>query len=269
MGTELRNKGYKPDVSVIIDTYNYGRFIDQAIDSVLQQTLPERRREIIVVDDGSTDDTPERVAKYSGQIQYIRKNNGGQASAFNAGVNAAQGPIVCFLDSDDFYYPTKLAAVVKKFSQDPSVGVVYDRYDIVDEANSILAKDMPPKLYTGDLEGRTLLGYVTGSPSSGISIRRERLSSISIPEEPFRISADYFYLNILPLTTKVGTIMEALHAYRLHDRNMYLAQTRVTQQKIHPRQRETIWAYAADNFGKRFVRGVHTYSWLGERALGQ
>jgi glycosyltransferase involved in cell wall biosynthesis len=75
----------RPYVSVLIDTYNYGRFIEQAIESVLSQDFTMERVEILVVDDGSTDDTEERVKKYGAKIRYLRKENGGQASAFNLG----------------------------------------------------------------------------------------------------------------------------------------------------------------------------------------
>jgi glycosyltransferase involved in cell wall biosynthesis len=79
-----------PCVSVLIDTYNYGHFIEEAVESVLAQDFPEREREIVVVDDGSTDDTPERLKKFGHAITYLRKPNGGQASAFNLGFGFAR-----------------------------------------------------------------------------------------------------------------------------------------------------------------------------------
>lgn len=246
---------------MVIDTYNYGHFLGQAIDSVLEQTLPEDQREVIVVDDGSTDNTQALVSSYGEQIHYIRKSNGGQASAFNVGVSEARGRIVCFLDADDIYYPDKLSRVVHFLAKDMSVGVVYNRYDIIDEKNRIVARAVPPKLYAGNIEGRILLGYVTGSPSSGISARREVLERVYIPEEPFRISADYFYLNILPLVARVGVIEDSLHAYRRHSSNAYLAKTSAMQQAIHANQHRAIWMYAAERLHKQYVRGVHSYAW--------
>src|SRR6266480_2874239 len=98
-----------PLISVLIDTYNYGRYIEQAIDSVLAQDLPTAEREILVVDDGSTDDTPERIRKYGTAINYLRKRNAGQASAFNFGLTRARGKIVALLDADDYWLPGKLS----------------------------------------------------------------------------------------------------------------------------------------------------------------
>src|SRR5208283_2761542 len=94
-----------PLISVLIDTYNHERFIEQAILSVLEQDFPASGREILVVDDGSQDRTPEIAAKFGPQVRLLRKANGGQASAFNAGIPECQGEIVAFLDGDDWWAP--------------------------------------------------------------------------------------------------------------------------------------------------------------------
>ena len=87
-----------PFVSVLIDTYNHERFIEEAIQSVLSQDFPASEREILVVDDGSTDRTAEILRKFASQIRILRKPNGGQASAFNLGIPQCRGEIVAFLD---------------------------------------------------------------------------------------------------------------------------------------------------------------------------
>src|ERR1700692_4536840 len=97
-----------PLVTVLIDTYNYGRYIEEAVGSVLAQDFPTEQREILVVDDGSTDDTEERLRRFGDSINYLRKPNGGQASAFNFGLESARGEIVAFLDADDYWLPRKL-----------------------------------------------------------------------------------------------------------------------------------------------------------------
>jgi glycosyltransferase involved in cell wall biosynthesis len=86
---------------VLIDTYNHERFIEQTIVSVLEQDFPTADREIIVVDDGSADGTPEIVKKFEPRVRLLRKKNGGQASAFNAGIPQCKGEIVTFLDGGD------------------------------------------------------------------------------------------------------------------------------------------------------------------------
>src|SRR3954463_15706064 len=114
----------KPLVSVLIDTYNHERFIEQAIVSVLEQDFPRDDREIIVVDDGSTDGTPEIVSKFGPGLRLLRKANGGQASAFNAGIPECKGEIVAFLDGDDWWAVPKLAAVANALASDSNVGLV-------------------------------------------------------------------------------------------------------------------------------------------------
>src|SRR3954469_17707313 len=103
-----------PLVSIIIDNYNYGRFIGDAIDSALAQTYANK--EVIVVDDGSTDNSREIINGYSGRIQSVFKNNGGQSSALNAGFAASHGDVVYFLDADDVLFPDAVENVIREFN---------------------------------------------------------------------------------------------------------------------------------------------------------
>ncbi|MCD8491788.1 MAG: glycosyltransferase family 2 protein [Geovibrio sp.] len=99
----------RPFISVILNNYNYGRYLEDAVRSVLGQKF--RDFELVIVDDGSEDDSrviSERLAAEDSRISLVFKENGGQASAFNAGVNASRGEVLCFLDSDDMYTPDKL-----------------------------------------------------------------------------------------------------------------------------------------------------------------
>jgi len=114
----------RPVITVLIDAYNYGRFIEQAIESVLSLDFAMEQVEILVVDDGSTDDTAERVKKYGGAIRYLRKENGGQASAFNLGFAEARGEFVFTLDADDYFLPGKLRRVMEEFEKHPEVGMI-------------------------------------------------------------------------------------------------------------------------------------------------
>src|ERR1043166_191328 len=103
--------------SVVINNHNYGRYLRDAIESALAQTHPEV--EVIVVDDGSTDDSRDVIASYGDRVQAINKANGGQASALNVGVAAAHGEVLFFLDSDDMLRPDIVRQVVAGFEADP------------------------------------------------------------------------------------------------------------------------------------------------------
>jgi len=109
-------------VSVVIPTYNCGPFAVEAVRSVLAQTVPAH--EIIVVDDGSTDDTASRVAEFGSRVRYIRKENGGVSSARNRGIAEATGDLIAFLDADDVWHPRKLEIQVTVLENHPEIGLV-------------------------------------------------------------------------------------------------------------------------------------------------
>src|SRR5688572_4229057 len=122
-----------PKVSVIIASYNYGRFVGQAIRSVLDQTW--RDREVIVVDDGSTDDTAAVVRTFGDSVRAIHQANRGLSGARNTGLRAASGQYVACLDSDDLWLPDKLARQVAVLDARPDVGLVYADAVYFDDAS--------------------------------------------------------------------------------------------------------------------------------------
>src|SRR3712207_366484 len=107
-------------VSILVNNFNYGRFLAEAIDSALAQ--PYRPIEVVVVDDGSTDNSREIIAAYGDRVRTVLKPNGGRGSTFNAGWAAARGDVICFLDADDAFTPDKVARVMETFRQNPDAG---------------------------------------------------------------------------------------------------------------------------------------------------
>lgn len=121
-----------PQVSIIIPTYNRAHFIKQAVESALIQTYQDF--ELIVVDDGSTDDTKQVLADYAGRLQYIYQPNQGRSAARNRGIELAQGEYIAFLDSDDLWLPNKLSRQVPALDTAPdNVALVHGYKQIVDE----------------------------------------------------------------------------------------------------------------------------------------
>lgn len=108
-------------VSVIIPTYNYGDFIEDAIKSTLAQKIEDL--EIIVVDDGSTDDTAAKIRKYSSKVKYIYQKNSGQAAARNTGILNSTGEFIQFLDSDDILGPGKIIGQIRYLKANPQARV--------------------------------------------------------------------------------------------------------------------------------------------------
>src|SRR2546430_12070413 len=122
---DQRMSAPRPLVSILINNYNYGRFLREAIDSALRQTYTNT--EVIVVDDGSTDDSRPIIAGYGSRIVPVLKENGGQASAFNAGFAVSKGELVCLLDSDDVWITEKVERVVQAALSRPTAVLIYHR----------------------------------------------------------------------------------------------------------------------------------------------
>ncbi len=126
-----------PEISVIIPTYNRGRFVCQAIESVLAQTF--RDFEVIVIDDGSTDDTAETLAPYRSDIRYVRQDRCGRSAARNRGIGLAGGRYCAFLDSDDTWFPDKLARQIAELGRNPALGLLHGPVEVVDEEGALMA----------------------------------------------------------------------------------------------------------------------------------
>ena len=213
-------------ISVIIDTYNYGRFIEKAIDSVINQDFPENDFEIIVVDDGSMDGTQKIVRKYKDKIKYIYKENAGQASAFNAGFENAHGRIIVFLDSDDYYQPNKLERIAKEFQACESIDVVYHCLSLVDKDYRIIGEWPDRKI---EIEKHPLKSYLSGKtpfafPTPSICVRADCLKKIMPIPEGFNITADSYIIYSLPFVAReFALINEKLANLMVHDSSYWSA----------------------------------------------
>ena len=209
-------------VSVVIPNYNYGRFLAQAVESVREQTLPVK--EIIVVDDGSTDDSAEVLAGYGAQIKVIRQRNEGVGAARNCGVQAATGDLVAFLDADDYWLPQKLELQVQRFLAEPDLGLIHCGMQIVDVAGNPLAER---------LEGRegwlaenllTLKPGVVTTSGSAVMIPRAVFESVGgfDPNRLLHPSEDWDLSYRIACRYKIGFVPEALVQYRQHGVNGHL-----------------------------------------------
>ncbi|MGI8792789.1 MAG: glycosyltransferase [Acidimicrobiales bacterium] len=205
-------------VSVVIPSYNYGRFIAEAVDSVLAQTLPPK--EVIVVDDGSTDDTLARLGQYRGSIDLITQANAGVSVARNSGVQHSTGDIVAFLDADDVWAPQKLERQVERFERDAGVGLVHCCLQEVDEVGRLVGKP------TEGLEGWVseellLLRRPVVGCSSCVAVRRSVHDEIGGFDPRLSTSADWDYAYRVAERYRVALVPEALVHYRGHGSNMH------------------------------------------------
>jgi glycosyltransferase involved in cell wall biosynthesis len=160
-------------LSVLINCYNYGRFVVEAIESALAQSVPPT--EVIVVDDGSTDDTSKILEEhYAGHsvVRVIRQRNGGQLSAFVLAMEHASGDLLCFLDADDKYEPGHLENVTGTFAQHSDVDFVFTAHREFGDADEVV-RLAPNDLTLGFSVIATLKGRVyVGSITSTLAMRR-------------------------------------------------------------------------------------------------
>lgn len=202
-------------VSVVIPTYNYGRFISDAINSVLAQTRPPD--EIIVVDDGSTDDTAETVSKFGDRVKYIHQNNAGVCDARNRGVRESIGELIAFLDADDTWEPTKLEKQAAKFRGDPAIGLVHSG---MREFDSETGETIRMHLDGGeDGVAESLLlwdGPVIVGPGGTIMVSRKAFDDVSGFDTRMKVGEDWDFCYRVARKFKVGFVMEALVNYRNH-----------------------------------------------------
>jgi len=219
-------RSMKPPVSILIDTFNHERFIEQAIVSVLEQDGLARDAEILVIDDGSIDRTPEIVQRFAPRVRLLRKKNGGQASAFNEGVPETTGEIVALLDGDDWWTRDKLAVVLEEFSSSPAIGMVGHGCQIADQNSNVTRVVQPDRTYHLDLrsvESAKLFDRLKGFfGTSRAAYRRSVLDRILPVPEALVFEADEFLWSIGAAVTEFTVLEQALVYYRLHDSNLYM-----------------------------------------------
>jgi hypothetical protein len=216
----------KPLISIIINNYNYDRFLAQAIDSALAQTYANR--EVIVVDDCSTDSSREVIAQYSDRIiPVLHTTNGKQGAAFNSGFAHCQGDIILFLDADDYLYPEALERIVSAW--DTGISKVHYRLDVVDEAGQKRGFSYPPATQPLDHDEvwRILLetGTYNGTPTSGNALSRVALSQVMPIATEYATTSDDYLSVLIPLHGNVVAIESPLAAYRLHGSNQWAMTT--------------------------------------------
>lgn len=216
----------RPFISVLIDTFNHERFIEAAVNSVLAQAFPTSDREILVVDDGSTDKTSEILHKFEPQIRILRKPNGGQASAFNVGIPECRGELIAFLDGDDRWLPGKLSHVAGLMAADPSLGAV--GHAIVQATEGGLEQIIAPMSQT-----RFRLDSVASAQffrlnrcylgTSRLTLRAQIARRILPIPESLVFEADEYLFTLAPILADAVILPDPLTCYRIHGSNLFMA----------------------------------------------
>jgi hypothetical protein len=209
-----------PLASIVISSYNYGRFLPDVIDSALGQTYS--KTEVIVVDDGSADHSREVIAGYGERVLPLWKANGGQASALNAGYRASRGEVIFFVDSDDLLLPTAVEKALPFFA-DPRVAKVHWSLWTVDDKGQGSGDAIMPDLPEGDLRAAVIrdgpYGYLWPDTTGNAWARWFLERVLPMPEEEFRTCPDLYLCGLAPLFGIIGRIPEPQGCWRSHSQN--------------------------------------------------
>jgi glycosyltransferase involved in cell wall biosynthesis len=211
------------DVSVVIPNHNYGRFVVDAVRSVLAQTDVDGRVEVVVVDNGSTDDSLERLATIGDpRVRIVSQTNRGQAGARNRGILESTAPLLAFLDADDLWEPGKLAPQLALLER-PEIGLVYCGLRLVD------VDDRPTgEVSTPRHRGRVLDAFarnpaeaiVLGGESTAV-VRRTVLAETNLYEPSLSIAAGWDLWRRVAARTEVDFVDAPLVRYRQHGTNAH------------------------------------------------
>lgn len=265
----------RPLVSILINNYNYAPFLGEAIESALGQTYA--KTEVVVVDDGSTDDSRRVIDCYGARIVPVLKENGGQGSAFNAGFAACRGGIICFLDSDDVFFPDKVERVVDLFGRHPNVMWVQNNLSLTDGRLRQVGVSVPNTQGSGVVRAApvTCLEHkVRFVLCSGISVRRrvaERF--LPIPEanvSEWRYCADTYVGFWSAVAGDCYQLAESLGYYRRQDHQRFLTDNdviRLLERQI--RVEERLSAMWSAKTGRRQVGSdVYKHTMVAESLRG-
>ena len=213
----------EPLVSVVITAYNYAEFVATALNSVLEQDY--RRMEIIVADDGSTDETPIIVGRYEERdprVRLLRGPNIGQPANTSRGFAAATGDIICFLDADDEFRPGKIEATIQAFRRSPNCGLCLHPMQKVDERGRPFGDPFPKFIDSGWLLERLLDngGRCSFPATSAIAIRREVGNRIFPIQSDYSRVGDAYIHYPAAFLTNVCVVSGTYSLYRCHQRSM-------------------------------------------------
>ena len=207
-----------PLITVVIVNYNYGRYLGKCLDSVFAQTY--RNIEVIVVDDGSTDNSLEVLQPYSERILLVQQGNKGVSAARNVGLAKSRGQWIAFLDSDDTWRPEKLQEQSNYF-QDPAVGMVFCGLEFTDDSGRRLGYTRP--LLSGDflLQLVTFTSPAIGGGSTAI-VRSECLRRLGVFDEQLSTAADLDMWVRIAAQYEIRAVPAPLVKYRCHSTSMHL-----------------------------------------------
>jgi hypothetical protein len=218
-------------VSILIANHNYGRYLPEALDAALAQSWGDV--EVVVADDGSTDDSRDVIAGYGDRVTALLQGQAGQASALNAAFERCSGEVICLLDADDVFTADKAERVVAALSALPGARLVHHQMRTIDAQGYPSGGAWPRRLWHGDLRERVerTAGWFPHAVTSGLAFPRDyaeqmfpiptapRIGRGPLGEVPIEIKPDTWLAGPAPFLGPVAAVERVLALYRVHGGN--------------------------------------------------
>jgi len=205
----------EPQVSIIMPVYNGEKYIVEAIESILNQSY--KNYEIIIVNDGSTDNTFDKTRLYlqRSNIKYVEQDNRGLPAALNTGIRASSGEYIAFLDCDDLWMPYKLDMQMVFMKEHPDVGLAHGNISYIDQHGTPFTPDSP---YQTDISGNCFPELFMGNRIAVLTvlIKKECVANVGFFDEDFKYADDYDMWLRISRHYPLGHIDKCLAAYRKH-----------------------------------------------------
>ena len=224
-----------PLVSIVTAAYNAAPYLEETIASVLDQDYPNV--EYIVLDDGSTDETPEIIARYTTRLLHVRHDNLGESRTVNRGFELTHGDIIGVVSADDPLLPGIVTAMVQRFGIDPLVLVVYPDWEMIDEAGRVIQH-----ITTYDYSYQNMVRWHHCVPGPGTFFRRSVVSRLGGRDPSFRYAADYDFWLQAGLLGTFSRLPRTLARYRYHAGSASVSQLGPSMARDHIRATEKLFA---------------------------
>lgn len=206
-----------PLVSIVVPVYNQGQYLDEAVQSLLSQTY--RHIEIIALDDGSTDTTPQVLTKYTGRLYWESHPNMGQSRTLNKGWQMAKGGLLSYLSGDDALLPEAIATSVEYLTRNPKNVLTYCDFNLIDPCSRIIRQVTTP-----DFNFQRMITDVICPPGPGPVFRRSAFQKAGLWDAQYRQMPDYDYWLRLGLEGEFVRIPQVLANFRVHESSQTFSQ---------------------------------------------
>jgi glycosyltransferase involved in cell wall biosynthesis len=244
-------------VTAIIPTYNYARFLPRAIDSVLAQTYAPI--EVLVVDDGSTDDTPEVLARYGERVRVMRLQNGGVSRARNTGIGAARTDFVAMLDADDWWDQEKIARQMALLEREPSLSIVGCGIRWSGPTHPIVEwrAPLPQQGRAGDLRAIATRRFMVGGSNSGLLARRRLFDEVGLFDTALFAAEDWDMWLRIGAEHGIGNVPEPLTNIYVHGEGRFRNAARVEESQWRVYEKAVrAWPDVLDGKTRRQMRAL-------------